>query len=198
MHHARTPADIVFRDELAVLDDTHPGIRVAVAVEEDAEGEVWTGHRGRMSADLLRAVAPDLAERDVFVCGPSPYRDAVRSLLLDHGVDPARIDEESYVLDGPGSREAPAPEAATFAVELRRSGRTLACPAGTMILDAAAEAGLSLPSSCGEGVCGTCKTTLLSGAVDMRHAGGIRPREIAASKVLVCCSTPTEDVVLDA
>lgn len=66
------------------------------------------------------------------------------------------------------------------------------------MLEAAARAGLSLPSSCGEGVCGTCKTTMLSGSVDMDHAGGIRPREIAENMVLLCCSSPLADLVLDA
>ena len=43
-------------------------------------------------------------------------------------------------------------------------------------------AGLRLPSSCTQGMCGTCKTTMLSGEVDMQHNGGIRPREIAAEQ----------------
>ena len=38
----------------------------------------------------------------------------------------------------------------------------------------------------------------LPGTVDLRHAGGIRPREIAAGKTLICCATPTSDLVIDA
>jgi len=72
------------------------------------------------------------------------------------------------------------------------------CDARTTVLQAAAQAGLTLPASCGEGVCGTCKTTLLSGSVDMVHGGGIRPREIARQQVLLCCSRPLEDLVIDA
>ena len=66
------------------------------------------------------------------------------------------------------------------------------------MLDAAYEAGLNPPSSCTQGVCGTCKTTLLSGEVDMQHLGGIRPREIAQNKVLICCSKPRSDLTIDA
>jgi glycine betaine catabolism B len=47
-------------------------------------------------------------------------------------------------------------------------------------------------------MCGTCKTTVLSGAVDMQHNGGIRPREIAKNKVLICCSKPLSDLTIDA
>lgn len=37
---------------------------------------------------------------------------------------------------------------------------------------------LIVPSSCSQGICGTCKTALLEGTVDMNHNGGIRQREI--------------------
>ena len=94
---------------------------------------------------------------------------------------------------------APSAQAGTsaYSVELRRSARTISCDAGTSILSAAALAGLTLPSSCGEGVCGTCKSTLISGNVEMNHGGGIRKREIEQNKILPCCSTPTTDIVVD-
>lgn len=83
-------------------------------------------------------------------------------------------------------------------MEFRRSGRVIECAADTTLLDGALAAGIALPSSCEEGVCGTCKLQLLCGSVDMRHGGGIRPREIAEDKILPCCSTPLDDIVLDA
>ena len=43
-----------------------------------------------------------------------------------------------------------------------------------------------------------CKSTVVSGTVDMAHAGGIRPREIAENKILICCATPLQDLVIDA
>ena len=71
-------------------------------------------------------------------------------------------------------------------------------PQRQLVLDAAYAAGLSPASSCGQGMCGTCKTTMISGTVDMQHNGGIRPREIARNKVLICCSKPTSDLTIDA
>ena len=150
------------------------------------------------SLPMLLGVAPDLVDREVFTCGPAPYMEAVRGLLAQAGADPDRCHEESFDLAAACRAGRPRPAGATYTVELRRSGRTVECDEGTTLLAAAAQAGLSLPSSCQEGMCGTCKTTLLSGRVDMNHAGGIRPREIAQDKILLCCSTPCEDVVLDA
>ena len=49
-----------------------------------------------------------------------------------------------------------------------------------------------------EGVCATCKSTLIPANVEMDHGGGIRRREIDQNKILLCCSTPTTDIVVDA
>jgi len=84
-----------------------------------------------------------------------------------------------------------------YQVEFRRSAVTVACDANTNIWHAARAAGLKLPSSCLQGICGTCKSTLVSGSVDMKHGGGIRQREIDKGLILICCSRPLGDLVID-
>ncbi|WP_084653007.1 hybrid-cluster NAD(P)-dependent oxidoreductase [Nocardioides insulae] len=198
VHSARTPADIVFRDELARIAE-RADRSVTVLCEGDAPGEAWTGVRGRLTAEALLAAAPDLLEREVFTCGPPAYMEAVRETLDLLGVDPSRRHEESFRL-GALTRESADPELTgeRHRIELRRTGRTIECDGSATVLEAALEAGVSLPSSCEEGACGTCKATLLEGRVDMQHAGGIRPREIQAGKFLPCCSKPLDDLVIDA
>jgi ferredoxin len=88
-------------------------------------------------------------------------------------------------------------EVRTWTVEFTRSRRTIEAPEDTFILTAALRAGLRLPSSCTQGVCGTCKCRLVSGQVDMTHAGGIRQREIDQGMILVCCSRPLSDLVIE-
>jgi ferredoxin len=56
---------------------------------------------------------------------------------------------------------------------------------------------MRLPFSCSKGLCGTCKTKKLLGNVVMNHGGGIRQREIDAGMILICCSKPLSDVVLE-
>ena len=203
VHSARTPYDIVFRSELEAM--ATEDLRVTTVCETDSDDLTWHGERGRLTLPMLERIVPDLGDREIFVCGPAGYMDSVRSILAEAGVDPARHHEECFVLgparhastDVPNPPAGQAAAAATFTVELRRSGRTVTCDAATSVLDAAYRDGVDLPSSCGEGVCGTCKTTLLEGAVDMQHGGGIRPREIARQQILLCCSKPLEDLVID-
>ncbi|MEU6354934.1 hybrid-cluster NAD(P)-dependent oxidoreductase [Streptomyces sp. NPDC047072] len=196
VHSARTPEDILFRRELDLVAATAPTISVAHVCEKDGASGLWDGPRGRLTLDLLRRIAPDFREREVFTCGPGGYMAAVRDMLTMAGADMDRYHEESFTFDAAPATHAPQGDA--FTIEFTRSRRTLTCDADTTLLAAASRAGLTLPASCAQGMCGTCKTTLLSGSVDMRHNGGIRPREIAQDKILLCCSRPRENLVLDA
>ena len=213
VHSARTPADLACGHELEALAATHPGLRVVWVCEDDSPGSAaWTGPRGRLDSDLLAAHVPDVAEREVFTCGPPGYMSATRQLLLDLRVDPARCHEESFTIGQAGAPVLePVAEPVALPTELAerivdvaatvtfgRSGRQVACPLGMTVLAAATAAGVDLPSSCGGGLCGTCKSGLLAGRVEMSHQGGIRPREIAAGQFLPCCSTPDGDIVVDA
>lgn len=210
VHSARTPDDLVCRQELEALAATCAGLRVVWVCEEDSSGAagMWAGWRGRVDETVLMSNVSDIAEREVFICGPPGYMAAVHDLLGRVGADPKRCHQESFVIGAPADpTPGPTPEsshsgtavATGFAtIRFGRSDREALCAPGTTVLAAAASVGVNLPSSCGEGLCGTCKVSLLSGRVDMDHQGGIRPREIAANKFLPCCSTPDGDIVVDA
>jgi ferredoxin-NADP reductase len=202
VHSARSPADIIFRTELRLMAEHDPGFRFVPICETDSPGEPWSGLRGRLSLEALRLIAPDLLARDVYTCGPAPYMAAVRAMLAEAGFDMRHYHEESFdfvtVTQNGASPDPPVPAAASgFSVNFTVSGRTIHCGPDTVILSAAFAAGLRLPSSCTKGVCGTCKSNLLSGKVDMQHGGGIRKREIDAGQILICCSKPLSDLVIE-
>jgi glycine betaine catabolism A len=99
----------------------------------------------------------------------------------------------------PAARSEPAAgvDARVFSVSFSQSGRTVPCRGDQCILIAAEGAGLPLPFSCREGRCGTCRVRLVCGQVDMKHAGGIRARQIDQGDILVCCSRPLSDLVIE-
>ncbi|RZF24340.1 2Fe-2S iron-sulfur cluster binding domain-containing protein, partial [Paraburkholderia sp. UYCP14C] len=148
---------------------------------------------------------PDYRDREVFICGPGGYMDASRKMLVEGGHDPARYHQESFnfaetVECAQGPVAEPGAEASGevgYTVQLARSGRSFSMDGSQTVLVAARKAGVPLPSSCSQGICGTCKTKVLEGTVDMKHNGGIRPREIEKGMRLMCCSRPTSDLILD-
>lgn len=207
VHSARTPADIIYRGELEAMARLMPNLRVVEICEGDAPTERWMGLQGRISKPVLEILAPDLNERETFICGPAGYMAAAKSLLEELDYDMDKYHEESFDFGAPA---VPAPAAAPpveqdaeeeagagFSVEFARSGRMITCGPDETILEAAVAAGMRPMAACGQGMCGTCKVSMLSGEVDMQHNGGIRPKEIANQKVLICCSKPLGDIQLD-
>jgi ferredoxin-NADP reductase len=220
IHAARTPADIIFRRELEAIAAVMPNIRVVHICEGDYPSERWMGLRGRLTTAALQAIAPDLAERVTYTCGPPAYMAAVRRVLGEAGYDMLNYHEESFsfenlpmaeqvavaehvaedLVPGPTGIEplTEVPDVATYSVEFVRSGRTITCSAQQFVLDAALAAGMRPASSCSQGMCGTCKSVMLEGSVDMQHNGGIRPKEVAQNKILICCSKPLSDLRIEA
>lgn len=209
VHSARTPADIVFREELAALARLSEGLRVIAVCEALGDERSWPAPLGRLSLALLRQQVPDFLERAVFACGPEGYMRAAQALLAEAGHAPERYHQESFNIGtGPGGPDAPdAPDAPAepasqpagtgFTVRLAKSQKSFTVAPTQSLLAAVRQSGTAIASSCQQGVCGSCKTMLLDGAVRMAHQGGIRQREIDKGWRLLCCSYPQTDVVLD-
>lgn len=200
MHAARTPNDLIFRDELSALANRIKGLRLHF-LPETVTGELsWPGISGRISLEFMKLAVPDLAERIVMCCGPAPFMAAAREIAIGMGVLSSNYIEESFdaafIEDTSAPPHAAAPLKA-FQVEFSKQARRIDVSADQTILSCAKKAGVRIPSSCANGICGTCKSKLVSGSVDMNHNGGIRQREVDAGYFLPCCSKPLSDLVIE-
>jgi ferredoxin-NADP reductase len=96
LYSARTWNDVFYRDELAALAARDDGFEVVYTLTR-AQPEGWTGYSRRVDRDLLSEVAPAANELAVaFVCGPTPFVEAVASSLVDLGHDAARVKTERF------------------------------------------------------------------------------------------------------
>ena len=96
---------------------------------------------------------------------------------------------------------APGPDATlqpSYRVHYRRRGVTLEVGRGQTLLAAALGAGHDLPHACQMGMCGTCKSRLLSGQVEMDQPNTLSDQERAAGYCLPCVSHPRSAAELDA
>ncbi|GAB7051291.1 PDR/VanB family oxidoreductase [Catenuloplanes indicus] len=117
----------------------------------------------------------------VYVCGPVTLIEAVRAALDARGQG-ERLRAEHF--RAPDDAEAAEPGA--FTLRLERSGLDLAVPAGRSALDVVIEAGVGVHRDCEEGICGSCETKVLAGAVDHRdHV--LTARERAANSCMMLC-----------
>ncbi|MDG3579928.1 FAD-binding oxidoreductase [Rhizobium sp. YJ-22] len=200
LHAARSPKDLIFRDELACLAARVKGLRLHFLPETVLGEAQWPGLTGRISTDYMKLAVPDLAERIVMCCGPAPFMAAARAITAALGVPAAQYIEESFdavVIDDVDIPVVEEAAARIFQVEFAKQGRKIEVTGEQTVLSCAKKSGVKLPSSCSNGVCGTCKSKLISGTVDMNHNGGIRQREIDAGMFLPCCSKPLSDLVIE-
>lgn len=145
----------------------------------------------------LECDVPDLAARTVLCCGPAPFMAAARAIGVAAGVPQAAWLEESFDLAPVESTVDEAPAKTGFSATFSRQNRTITVGADQTLLSAARAQGVVLPSSCANGLCGTCRARLVRGQVAMAHNGGIRQREIDAGLILPCCARPLTDVVIE-
>lgn len=78
--------------------------------------------------------------------------------------------------------------AAEFDVKLARSGRIIAVETGQSVLEALEAAGIQVPASCQQGVCGTCLTRVLEGEPDHWDMYLTPEEQAANNQFLPCCS----------
>jgi ferredoxin-NADP reductase len=197
LYCVRTSNDIIFHGELEELQTRLKNFRYHLLLSQPHTG--WTGPRGHVSREFLENTLKGIALRDFFLCGPPPFMDAGRAILVGLGVKPERIRQESFGNSAPRSARPVSAAAETeVVVEFARSGKAYAVRSGQTLLEVAEEHGVGIPSSCRQGQCGTCKTKLLAGSVRMDAQEGLDPDWKAQGFVLMCVGHADGAVKLDA
>jgi ferredoxin-NADP reductase len=86
--------DVIYRDELEQLGGD--GLTVVHTLTR-SQPPGWTGYARRVDAEMLAEVRPGPTERPrVYVCGPTPFVEAVSEALVQLGHDPQAIKTERF------------------------------------------------------------------------------------------------------
>jgi vanillate O-demethylase ferredoxin subunit len=143
--------------------------------------------------DLAATLRSAPAGSHLYVCGPTGFMEAVLAEGRAQGWDDARLHREYFAAAPTGTAGD-----GGFELELASSGRVIPVAADQTALAALLAAGLDIPMSCEQGVCGTCLTGVKSGVPDHRDQY-LTPEERAANnQFLPCCSRASSPrLVLD-
>ncbi|CAI0825357.1 NADH oxidoreductase [Serratia entomophila] len=186
--NVRTPADTLFAGQWHALCAAHPQLRLTLMAEQDLQPG-YLG--GRINGQVLRQVAPDIAERRVMTCGPAPYMDQVERLCLQLGVPAPRFHKERF-----HTPEAKAEPGEGLTLRAARPLREFRVPVGSTLLAAMEANALPVNAACRAGVCGACKTRILEGDYATTSNMTLTPAEIAQGYVLACSCQLRGDVTL--
>lgn len=133
--------------------------------------------------DLAAVLAQPTPGRHLYVCGPKGFMDAVLAAARAQGWPEAQIHYEFF-----GAEVAARADDGSFEVKLASSGRVIRVAADRTVVQALSEAGVSLATSCEQGVCGTCLTRVIEGEPDHRDMYLTPEEQAAGDQFLPCCS----------
>ncbi|HEV7720660.1 MAG TPA: ferredoxin reductase [Iamia sp.] len=180
LHYARTAADVIYAVELAHLGATHDHLGVHV---------VLTSEAGRLTADHVAALVPDLATAEAYACGPVGLVDAVIAHWDAVGAT-ERLHVERYALVTVERGDD------AVGAQVRFTGGDLTVTSdGSTLLEQAEAAGLTPAFGCRMGICRTCTRTKTAGQVRDVRSGALSTT--GEEPIQLCVSAPCSDVVVD-
>jgi ferredoxin-NADP reductase len=202
IYTCRTPADLIFADEIAALQRRNPKLRVAITMTR-AEGRDWKGPRGHLSKKLLTQTIPNLTSRRIHLCGPPSMMDSTKALLRELNVPPDQVKTESFgtpkpLPAAPGTTPKPVAPATGPLVTFSKNNKTSKIHVDQTILELSEELGIGIEFSCRVGTCGVCKVKMTSGEVDMAVDDALDADDKANGIILACQAKPKSEVAVEA
>ena len=195
-YSVRRAADVAFKDELALLSKRNAHVRVFIAISDEIpEPGQFPGH---ISQELVTTTVPDVAHAVCLICGPQPMMTAMTSMLTSVGVPKPQIRFEVFQaavaaashpdpVASPPLAGGDAVGEASHDVTFERSHCKATITDAQTLLEAAEECGADIPSLCRAGVCGTCRTRVLSG--DTHCSSSVLDDEDRAAGYVLACVT---------
>jgi ferredoxin-NADP reductase/MOSC domain-containing protein YiiM len=207
IYGARNRAYHPFAQETRSLLKQLPDGRSYIVYSRPAAGdqlEVDFDAAGHIDVTLLEKVGVS-RNSDFYLCGPSSFLQSMREGLQNWGVPAENLHMEIFgVLDAitPGQASVShtphlleGPPGSGPSVSFARSGITVAWDSKfASLLELAEACDVPVRWSCRAGVCHTCMTGLISGSVTYNPEPLEKP---APGNLLVCCSQPDGNVILD-
>ncbi len=177
-YFAQSQRHMAFAPVLETLGD---GLVAHTGLDADATGE------------RLRTILADYRPAmHLYICGPGPMLQAARDIAAELGWPEEAVHFEYF------KNTLEIDDSSSFQVDLARSVMTLDVPAGKTILEVLRENGVDVPSSCEQGACGTCLTSVIAGEPDHQDVFLSDSEKKSGTCIMTCVSRAKSDrLVLD-
>ena len=139
------------------------------------------------AAEILAAQPEDT---HLFICGADWWLDPILKTAAQKGWSEERIHVERFT----GKQAAPLLDK-VFEVKIASTGAVFKIPGDKTIAGFLEEKGVKIPTSCEQGVCGTCKVKVLEGEADHRDKR-LSPEQRAQGFLLACVSRAKGDMLV--
>ncbi|KQN69749.1 MULTISPECIES: Rieske 2Fe-2S domain-containing protein [unclassified Devosia] len=179
-----------FLDKSSLNYELHYFARASETMAFSSELDVLHGRADRHIGLTREAIKAKVAEvlgqyqfaNHVYICGPGAMLEMVQETATALGWPDEAVHFEYF------QNDKTIDASSAFDVELARSAMTLHVPAGRTILETMREAGLTVPSSCEQGACGTCLTGVIEGEVDHQDVYLNKTEKASNTCMMTCVS----------
>ena len=175
---ARTAASLAFRDELE-------------SWEQAGRAQIHLDNGNPDNGLDLKALLKEVRDgAHVYYCGPQGFMQACAD-AAQHWPD-GTVHFEHF--QAPVAAASSNIEAGAFVAKIASTGQEITVGASETLSDALANAGVTIPTSCVSGLCGTCKVNYLSGEVE--HQDYILNPSEQSQSLTACVSRGKSGTVL--
>lgn len=134
--------------------------------------------------DVPAVLAAAPSDAHLYVCGPGGFMEHVLETSRRHGWHESRLHREYFG----AAPNAGTGDNASFEVQIASTGEVYAIPPDRSIAQVLDEAGVFVPVSCEQGICGTCLTGVLEGLPEHRDQFLSDEEHARSDQMTLCCS----------
>ena len=206
LYSNKTYADMMYRNEIQNLKDKYLD-RLVVFNFFSREIQGTDFLNGRITADKITFLSErkliDIQTIDqCFICGPMEMTKELRSYLKDRGLSERKIKTELFYVAKDKTAKSKvknfAPSESKIEVLSDGSKKIFYMNKNDDFIEKATQYGISVPYSCKNGMCATCRCKVSSGEVIMKKNFSLEDWEIKKGFVLSCQLEPIDkEISLD-
>lgn len=196
---------IIFREELRELEHqflTRFNLLQVISSPSNLPDHFPVFYQGRLSKLITKKVVKNLMvsnplPTEFYLCGPHAFMTMIEDSLKTMTIDSNVIRKENFFIpNAAGEFDVSMLPSTEVIVRWNGFDRLVPVSTGVSILDGAMKAGITLPHSCKEGACGSCRAQLISGDIKLRKNHILSEAELGQGQVLLCQGFPASHNVV--
>lgn len=192
VHMAKSAAQTIYFDELETMDAKHEHFHLKLLLKDNS----GTRHpQGRLDLEWLKTLCPDIAQRTVYLCGPTQFMQDMERNAAQLGVESSQFHQESFTPIE--SHQTESSNGSVVQVDVPAFGVSTQVDQGATLADVLEENGVPIIIACRSGMCGSCKCKVTKGEVSRTSTETLSEQDIANGYTLACSSQLQSDVEIE-
>lgn len=175
-YFVKTRSALAFLDDLAEL-----GEHVHIHIDDEADTH----------CDLPHELTQRALDKHLYVCGPDGFMNFVIQTAQQQAWPDSNIHKEHF-----SAQTIDTSNDGSFSIQILKTGQLIHVAQDQTAAKALEAAGVIVPMSCEQGICGTCLVNVVEGEIDHRDMYLTEEEQAAHNQFTPCCSRAKSKVIV--